>query len=136
MKAEPMRTPVLFMSLLLAAGCAPAQPYAPVRQPHYTAIGAEPFWLLTVGAERIVLSSGRESGGMRGRTYRRTGATLDKGVRRWEGGDGTAVIAVEAWRRPCRGAGGAIYEDEVRVRLSGRELNGCGGRLVGGGRGR
>jgi uncharacterized membrane protein len=131
-----MRTAFLFLPLLLAAGCARTQPYAPVREPHYTAIGAEPFWLLTVGAERIVLSFGRERGGVGGMTYRRTGAALDKSVRRWEGGDGTAVIGVEAWNRPCRGAGGAMYEDVVRVRLSGRELNGCGGRMLARGRGR
>ena len=131
-----MKAPHLLRPLLLAAGCAQTQPYAPVRQPHYTAIGAEPFWLLTVGAERIVLSFGRERGGVRGMTYRRTDTRLDDGVRRWEGGEGTAVIAVEAWRRPCRGAGGATYEDVVRVRLSGRELNGCGGKLLDRGRGR
>ena len=127
---------LLLLPLALAAGCARSQPYAPVRQPHYTAIGAEPFWLLTIGAERIILSFGRERGGVRDMTYRRTGAALDKNVRRWEGGEGVAVIGVEAWRRPCGGAGGAMYEDVVRVRLSGRELNGCGGRLVAGGRGR
>ncbi|MEA3018104.1 MAG: hypothetical protein QOI38_2826 [Sphingomonadales bacterium] len=132
-----MRPSFHFLPLLLAAaGCAQPRPYAPVRQPHYTAIGAEPFWLLTVGAERILLSFGREGGGVRGMSYRRTGTTLDKGVRRWEGGDGTAVIGVEAWRRPCRGAGGAMHEDVVRVRLSGRELNGCGGRILAGGPGR
>ena len=128
-KAWPMK-PLLALPLLLAAACTQAQPYAPVREPHYTALGADPFWLLTIGEERIVLSSGRERRGLRGRTYRRTGASLDKDVRRWEGGEGVAVIGVEARRGPCRGAGGATYEDFVRVRLSGRELNGCGGRLV------
>jgi uncharacterized membrane protein len=127
---------LLLLALLLAAACAQPQPYAPVRDAHYTAIGAEPFWLVTVGSERIILSFGRERGGVRGMTYRRAGTRLEGGVRRWEGGDGTAVIGVEAWSRPCRGAGGAMYEDVVRVRLSGRELNGCGGRLVGGERGR
>jgi uncharacterized membrane protein len=131
-----MKAPLLFLPLLLAAGCAQTRPYAPVREPHYTAMGAEPFWLLTVGRERIILSFGRERGGVGGMAYRRTGATLDKGVRRWEGGDGTAVIGVEAWPRSCRGAGGVLYEDVVRVRLSGRELNGCGGRILSGGRGR
>ena len=122
--------PLLLLPLLAAAACAQTQPYAPVREPHYTALGAEPFWLLTIGEERIVLSFTRERGALRGMTYRRTGAALDKDVRRWEGGEGVAVIGVEARSGPCRGAGGATYEDIVRVRLSGRELNGCGGRLL------
>ncbi|HEX8655229.1 MAG TPA: hypothetical protein VF693_08420 [Allosphingosinicella sp.] len=129
--------PLFLLPLLLAAdGCAQTRPYAPVPHPQYSAIGAEPFWLVSIGRDRIVLSFGRERGGVRGMSYRRTGARLEKGVRRWEGGDGTAAIGVEAWPRPCRGAGGAMYEDVVRVRLSGRELNGCGGRILAGARGR
>jgi hypothetical protein len=122
--------PLLVCALFLA-GCSAPQPHAPVREPHYTALGAEPFWLLTIGAERIVLSSGRDRSGLSDRVYRRGPARMEGGVRRWEGGEGVAVIGVDAWRRPCAGAGGAMFEDVVRVRLSGRELNGCGGRLLG-----
>lgn len=123
--------PLLACALFLAAGCAAPRPHAPVRQPHYTALGAEPFWLLTIGQDRIVFSSGRDGGRLGDRVYRRGPARMESGVRRWEGGEGVALVGVEAWRRPCAGAGGAMFEDMVRVRLSGRELIGCGGRLLG-----
>jgi hypothetical protein len=123
--------PLLYSALSLAVACsAPPQPHAPVREPDYTALGAEPAWLLTIGEERIVLSFGRQGGRMRDMVYRRGAARIEDGVRRWDGGEGVAVIGVEAWRRPCQGAGGATFEDVVRVRLSGRELNGCGGRML------
>jgi hypothetical protein len=127
---------LLAAATALLAGCASTQLHAPVRHVRYNAIGAEPFWLLTIGDERIVLSFGRQRGGMRDSVYRRGPTRMEDGVRRWAGGEGAAVIGVEAWRRPCRGAGGAMFEDVVRVRLSGRELNGCGGRLVDGKNGR
>ena len=120
--------------LLLLAGCAPSQaPYSPARDVRYSALGHEPFWLVTVGRDKIVLTFGpaREGGSkLRGHTYRGVETSFVEGVKRWESAGGTAVITVEARPGPCIGAGGARFEDEVRVRLSGRELNGCGGRRL------
>ena len=58
-----------------------------------------------------------------------TNTTVD-GFTLWQSGEGTQVIAIASRPGPCTGSGGRVYEDEVRVRLSGRELIGCGGRLV------
>jgi uncharacterized membrane protein len=120
------------LALCLPAACAASpQPYAPVRNVRYQAVGAEPFWLLTIGDDRIVLTA--PDGGQRARgrvaMWPRTLPRTVDGVRSWESGDGTSVISVQARPGPCT-AGGRTYEDQVRVRLSGRELNGCGGRLV------
>ncbi len=132
-----MRQSLLLLPLLLAGGCETSsrQPYAPVENVRYQAIGQDPFWLLTIGDDSIVLSSGRdpETGGERIRGYRypRTLPRTVDGVRRWESADGTAVISVEASPEPCDGAGGRRYRDRVRVRLSGREMHGCGGPEIG-----
>jgi uncharacterized membrane protein len=127
-QAGAMKTlAILSAAAATLAGCTAPEPHAPVRDPLYTAIGAEPFWLLTIGEERIVLSFPRKNGGFSDMRYRRGAARLENGVRRWEGGSGTAVISVEAWQAACR-TGGNMFEERVRVRLSGRELNGCGGR--------
>jgi uncharacterized membrane protein len=128
-----MKAPFM-LTLLLAAGCtASSTPYNPVEDVRYSAIGENPFWLLTIGDDSIVLGSGPgpgSRGGINGHRYRRVLPTVVDGVRRWESSDGTAVISVEARPGPCTGSRGARFEDRVRVRLSGRELNGCGGRKL------
>ena len=99
------------LALLALAGCAtPATtPFSPVRDFQYGALGHDPFWMVAIGNDQIVLP--RE---------------VD-GARRWESGEGTQVIAIEARPADCT-AGGRRYEDRVTVTLSGRMLQGCGGR--------
>lgn len=116
------------LPLLLVAGCETMpRPYAPVATIRYQALGAEPFWTLAIGDRRIVLRTGGETGDA---TWPRTLPRTEGGVRIWQSGEGTSVIGIEARAGRCIGAGGQVYEDHVRVRLSGRELTGCGGRLV------
>lgn len=118
-----------FLLPLLLAGCATTpQAYAPVSDVRYTAIGADPFWLLSIGDDRIVLrTASAEEDAVWPRPLPRT---VD-GARIWESSDGTTAISIETRPGPCTGAGGQTYEDNVRVRLSGRELAGCGGPLTG-----
>jgi uncharacterized membrane protein len=125
---------MLLPLLLLPAACAPGQaPYSPARNVHYSALGHDPFWMVTVGESKIVLTFGPPGDGsskLDGHSYRGVSARMDDGLKRWDAGDGTAVISIEARREACTGARGALFEDRVRVRLSGRELHGCGGRLI------
>ena len=117
---------------LLASACATApRPYAPVQNVRYSALGHDPFWMVTIGDDRIVLRTARQDGDAEGAeaVFPRTLPRTVDGVRTWESGSGTVVIAVEARPGRCEGSGGRVYEDHVRVRLSGRELTGCGGRL-------
>jgi len=115
---------------LMLAGCAQhPRPYAPIDNVRYAAIGQEPFWLVTIGDDSIVLAFGPDPGARQLNSYRypRTLPRTVDGVRRWESSSGTAAISVEAAEGPCEGAGGRRYRDRVRVRMNGRELNGCGG---------
>lgn len=100
----------------------------------YSAIGHAPFWMVTIGDDRIVLRLGHDGGEWAEEyddiVFPRTLPRTEGGFRTWEAGDGTAVITIQARPGPCEGARGRRYEDHVRVRLSGRELSGCGGRLV------
>ncbi|HEX8527965.1 hypothetical protein [Allosphingosinicella sp.] len=122
--------------LLLAASCASGgRPHAPVRDLQYNALGHDPFWLLSIGDDRIVLTLGHEGcradGDLVTIAYPRTLPRDSAGVRTWESGDGNGVISVEARPGTCEGSGGMTFEHHVRVRLSGRELIGCGGRQKG-----
>ena len=127
-----MRRLIAALPLLAACGCAeaPPRPYAPVGSVHYSAIGEAPFWLLTIGEDRIVLRQSREDGAPNEASWPRTLPRNVDGFTLWQSGEGTQVIAIASRPGPCTGSGGRVYEDEVRVRLSGRELLGCGGRLV------
>ena len=127
-----MRRLLLVLPVLLASACQTAsRPYAPVDNVRYSAIGQDPFWMVTIGDDAIVLASGPDPGAesrrMRSYRYPRTLPRTVDGVRRWESANGTAVISVEATPGPCNGSGGVRYRDRVRVRLSGREMFGCGG---------
>jgi uncharacterized membrane protein len=124
-----------FAALAGLAGCAASErPYAPVKDLRYSAMGEAPFWLLTIGDDSILLSLVPEGRDPRTRfidhAYPRVLPRIEGGVRTWESGAGAAVIAVRAAPGPCTNAGGAVYEDHVRIRLSGRELQGCGGRRL------
>ena len=113
------------------AGCAQtSRPYAPIDNVRYSALGQNPFWMVTIGDDAIILTFGSDPGARPGRLnshrWPRTLPRTVDGVRRWESGSGTEIIAVEAREGPCE-ASGARFRDRVRVTLSGRELEGCGG---------
>ena len=122
-----MRTLLIPAALALLAGCAAQQPYAPVGEVRYAAAGHEPFWALSIGDDAIVLTTGP---GLHGQRYPRVLPRTVNGVKSWESGSGTAVISIEARPGTCSVGGYVRFEDQVRVRLSGRELNGCGGRII------
>ncbi|HWH17392.1 MAG TPA: hypothetical protein VNT77_03515 [Allosphingosinicella sp.] len=131
---------LLPLALLALAGCATAAkaPYAPVNEFRYGAISHDPFWLVSIGDDKIVLTlgpeGGRADGGLSSYAYRRVLPRTVNGVRRWDSVDGTAVISVEARKAPCS-TGGRSYQDRVKVYLSGRMMEGCGGRELAGRRG-
>jgi uncharacterized membrane protein len=113
---------MLIPALLLAAGCASTQqPYAPVRDVAYSAIGAEPFWLLTIGDDRIVLRTPEGE-----TSWPRPMRSNVDGVRTWESGE----IRIIARPGPCGAPSERVYEDDVSITLPGRRLSGCGGRIV------
>ena len=121
------------LALLALAGCAtPATtPFSPVRDFQYGALGHDPFWMVAIGDDQIVLTlgppGGRADGALSSASYPRVLPREVDGARRWESGEGTQVIAIEARPADCT-AGGRRYEDRVTVTLSGRMLQGCGGR--------
>ncbi len=58
-----MRRLLLLWPSLLAGGCqAASRPYAPVDNVRYSAIGQEPFWMVTIGDDAIVLASSPDPG--------------------------------------------------------------------------
>lgn len=123
------------LSLLAAAGCAtPGDEAAPGGEAvRYAATSHDPFWLASIGDERVLLTTGpaggRADGELSSYAYPGVRPSLVKGVRRWEAGSGTAVIAIEARPGPCA-TGGRSYRERVRVYLSGRTMNGCGGTEI------
>jgi uncharacterized membrane protein len=126
------RALLLLAPVLLAGGCASTQrAYNPVRQVHYSAIGETPFWMVAIGDDRIVLRLSGENGAAAPEdlVWPRTLPRIVDGGRIWESGEGTRMITIESRPGPCTDSRGMRYEDHVRVRLSGRELTGCGGRL-------
>ena len=126
---------LLHASLLALASCATAEqreelPAAPADSPIHSAHGDNPLWHVVIWPDRIGLlvdtgGRGREADFLRTR-YEGVRETRTGGVRRWQAGRGTAVISVEVWDGPCE-ISRWDYRQVARVRLSGRELNGCGG---------
>ena len=108
-------------ALLLAACAAQPRVYQPVASQSYAALGSEPFWLLNIGDNRIVLRAPEGES-----VWPRTMRTNDEGVRSWESGE----IRIVARPGPCTAASERVYDDHVTVTLPGRQLTGCGGRLV------
>lgn len=126
-----MKTLLPVSLLLLLAGCRTYdEPYSPVRNVHYAAHGQNPFWTVAIGDDRIVIRTAGPDplSSQEPAVFPRTLPRTVDGVRTWESGSGTAVISIEARPGPCEGWAGRLYQDHVRVRLSGRELTGCGGR--------
>lgn len=110
------------LPLLVLAACA-AQPrvYQPVASQSYAALGSEPFWLLNIGDDRIVLRTPEGE-----RVWPRTMRSNAEGVRSWESGE----IRVVARPGPCTAENERVYRDHVTVTLPGRQLVGCGGLPV------
>lgn len=135
----PARTaPPMLLAALVLAGCASPQasgPYDPVRNVQYSAIGHDPFWMVAIGDDRIVLTlgpaGGRADGALESYAYPRTLPRETNGMRRWESGSERGSLVIEAAPGPCDGAGGLAYEDRVTVILPDRRLSGCGGRPLG-----
>ena len=130
-----MKSMLPFLALALA-GCAATkadEPFNPVGTFDYGAISHDPFWMVAIGGDSIVLTQGPEGGRADGEltsvAYPRALPREQDGVRRWESGEGTQVIAVEARPAPCT-TGGRSYPDRVKVYLSGRMLEGCGGEEI------
>lgn len=123
---------LLPLALIALAGCTNvSKPLNPVDDFHYGAISHDPFWLVAIGDDKIVLTlgpeGGRADGELTSHIFPRVLPQTVDGVRRWQSAQGTQVITVEARPGPCT-TGGRSYEDRTRVFLSGRVLEGCGGR--------
>jgi uncharacterized membrane protein len=130
-KAVTMKR-LLPLTLLALAGCSTMddEPYSPVGEFQYGAMGHDPFWMVAIGDDQIVLTmgppGGRADGELTSTSYPGVLPQVTDGVRRWESSEGTKVIAIEARAADCT-TGGRHYPDSVTVKLSGRILEGCGG---------
>src|SRR3712207_9046580 len=94
--------------LALAACATDGQPYEPVKNVRYAALGQDPFWTVAIGDDAIVLTLGADSGGRAGElssfSYPRVLPRTESGITRWDSGEGTAVISVEARPGACTGS--------------------------------
>lgn len=122
------------ITLAMLAGCSTSsRPLSPVEDFQYGAISHDPFWLVSIGDDKIVLTLGPEGGRADGELvsyeYPRVLPKTTDGVRRWQSAEGNQVITVEARPGPCT-TGGRTYADSTRVLLGGRMMEGCGGREV------
>lgn len=103
------------LSLLLSS---PAQDVP--RDPRaYRAIGTEPFWSVTIGADRMVFDDveGNETVARKPRPRTINGITFYR----------TSAFSVAIRNMECSdGMSDRRYADSVRVRIGKRTLNGCG----------
>ena len=127
-----MKSVHLLLALALPActtATAPQPHEPPVRSIAYQAVGGQPFWLLTIGDDKIVFwpVSGDQQ-----RIWPRTLPRVVDGVRTWQSGEGADAILVVARPGPCSSDDERFFQDFVTVRMGeeGIELNGCGGRLI------
>ena len=118
--------------LLLAAACAvPPTEYGRTTALRYEAFGDPPLWRLSIGDDRLALTIHDPALGPTSTSFEGVAARTEGETTRWRaGGDGPGGISVEARRETCIAADGTRYEDQVTVRLSGRQLEGCGGKRV------
>jgi uncharacterized membrane protein len=128
--------PIALLAPLALAGCAAGTGSLPrdtFGRFDYGAISHDPFWTVAIGGDGILVTMGPAGGAADGEltsaAYPRATRSQRAGVRRWESGAGTMVIAVEASPGPCT-TGGRSYPDQVKVYLSGRMLRGCGGEEI------
>jgi len=125
---------LLLLSAIALSACATGpRPYNPVGDVRYSALGADPYWQLTIGDDRIVLRTAPdpETGqAVPDAIWPRTLPRMQDGVTAWQSDSGANAIAIEARPGPCGGENGPTWRDSVTVRLGGRELTGCGGPLV------
>jgi uncharacterized membrane protein len=133
MKALPLFAALAIPAILAGCSTGDRAPYNPVNDFQYGAISHDPFWLVSIGDDQMVLTmgdaGGRADGELKSFIYPRVLPRTVNGIRRWESGDGTQVISLEARPGPCT-TGGRTYADRTRVFLSGRAMDGCGGREV------
>ena len=133
-----MKRLALAFPLLIAAGCATSgRPYAPVSDVAYQAMGHDPFWMVAIGDDRIVL---RKAGWREDAVHPRTLPRTVDGVTTWRAGGDHAAVVIEARPGPCTNRRGQVFEHQVRISLSGEqldppgrysdELTGCGGRML------
>lgn len=116
-----MKTPLILAAAVLGAAASPA--LAQGSEP-YRALGTEPFWSLTIGGGRMTYESAegrqisvrtpRATTTRQGRVYRSPRLTMTV-VRGQECSDGMSDQR---------------YRDTVRVRVDGRNLDGCGGGTI------
>jgi uncharacterized membrane protein len=130
-----MKRLLLIPALLPLAACASSpRPYNPVSDVRYSALGANPYWQLSIGGDRIVFRLAPDPGAApqpRERVFPRTLPRAWEGVTSWQSEANGAGITVEARPGPCE-ASGRTWRDAVTVRIDGRELSGCGGPLLSG----
>ena len=122
MKQISLLAPLAFLT-----ACYGAPPPAPPITPNppggtYRALGTEPFWALTIDAQRIVFTEANAPGveiaqptpkviiGIAGEIYQ------------------TPQINVNIVHAQCSdGMSDRVYPDKVQVRIDGRQFEGCGG---------
>src|SRR5687768_13457166 len=108
-----MRLSILLPTLLILAGCATGRPYAPVRDVRYSALGENPFWMVTIGDDKIVLTlGGRGQARLDSQSYPRVLPQTDGNVTRWQSGEGIGAITITARNTPTPCESGARqFED-------------------------
>ena len=122
-----MKQILALVPLALLTACYGAPPPAPPITPNppggtYRALGTEPFWALTIDAQRIVFTEANAPGveiaqptpkviiGIAGEIYQ------------------TPRINVNIVHAQCSdGMSDRVYPDKVQVRVDGRQFEGCGG---------
>lgn len=118
------------LPLLVAAGCATTQPYAPVSDVAYQAMGiGGSAWIVVIGDDRILFRAAQGPE----RSWPRVLPRNVDGVRIWQSGTAEEGITITARPGPCasedRQQRELRFEHSVTVRLGEGEYRGCGGRL-------
>lgn len=127
---------LLGLPLLLAACAVPKAEYRHDTALRYEAFGDPPLWRLSVGDDRLALTIHDPALGPTSTSFADVTARTEGETTRWTaGGESLGRVDVEARRETCVAADGTRYEDRVTVSLSGRQLEGCGGKRLMGRRG-
>ena len=107
----------------------------PLNRITFTALGDDPFWIISISDDiRIDVTlgdeGGRADGALENFMFLGVRHVANGPFKTWESAEDAAVISVHSRPGPCNGSDNSVYENHVRLRLSGRELSGCGGRLL------